>query len=741
VNLSEVVLVDFETRSRADLTVVGGRVYVDHPTTEVVCACFYADGEALTWFPGDAPPPYAACVAAHNADGFDTHVWRRLGWPEPGRWVDTTPVCASAGLPRKLADIGRRFGFAMKDETGSAVTRSLSSLNMPATRRDKAGELVVCVPEPLKAPLRAYYTASEVEWAPIPQEVLALVARYCAQDVGVMASFWPAIQDFVDLEPEVCAAWRLANERGVAFDSELAQALLEADAHAASQACDVAYEAVLDEAFPGALKAAGLVGAPTNLTPAALRRLIERGHTGTVKRPTPIPAPALSLLRDRLKVCELRYHATFLARMRALGVHPEDSTYESISPFSNHENPAVRDLVASRFSVASVASGKLRAGLARTSSDGRMRDNVVYFAAHTGRGGGSGMQLQNFPHPEGVAPDGTSVKKWKEPRLVTEAARAPERPAWTQAEVSALLRACVHAPPGKVLVCADFSGVEARGNAYAAHDASAVANFRAGGDAYAPFACLLFGIAPEVFDKETHFTSRDTAKKGELGCGYGMGPAKFVITAEKGGMVWAPPCGGPQCASPLCGTRVTDERGNVYTHGAYVIVHTWRALHAPIVQFWHALADCAVRAVASGGTVHVPADVALSFVADAGDLALVLPSGRPVVYRRAALERGPYGPQVRFEGKYGPSRLYGGLLCENAIQAMCRDLMVNGMVNAEAAGLPVVLTVHDEIVCEVPRARADTALEELIRAMCTLPAWARDMPITAEGFVGTRYRK
>jgi DNA polymerase bacteriophage-type len=85
--------------------------------------------------------------------------------------------------------------------------------------------------------------------------------------------------------------------------------------------------------------------------------------------------------------------------------------------------------------------------------------------------------------------------------------------------------------------------------------------------------------------------------------------------------------------------------------------------------------------------------------------------------------------------------VYGGKVVENAIQALCRDLMAAAMLRAEVAGLRVVLTVHDEIVCDVPAADAQRAYDTLHACMTTLPPWAVGFPVGADGWVGFRYRK
>jgi DNA polymerase bacteriophage-type len=84
-------------------------------------------------------------------------------------------------------------------------------------------------------------------------------------------------------------------------------------------------------------------------------------------------------------------------------------------------------------------------------------------------------------------------------------------------------------------------------------------------------------------------------------------------------------------------------------------------------------------------------------------------------------------------------KTYGGALVENLCQAVARDILAYSMPKLEAAGYPIILTVHDEIVCEVPNGHGSAVEMEAI--MCEAPAWADGLPLAAEGFEAERYRK
>ena len=113
------IIVDFETRSEADLLTVGSYVYARHPSTEVLMLAWEdtikEPGKVYQWFPG-APveywmeTDYAAQVYAFNACSFEYEIWeavmtKKYGVPliPPSRWEDVKALCARYGWPQKLA--------------------------------------------------------------------------------------------------------------------------------------------------------------------------------------------------------------------------------------------------------------------------------------------------------------------------------------------------------------------------------------------------------------------------------------------------------------------------------------------------------------------------------------------------------------------------------------------------------------------------------------------------------------
>jgi DNA polymerase len=294
--------------------------------------------------------------------------------------------------------------------------------------------------------------------------------------------------------------------------------------------------------------------------------------------------------------------------------------------------------------------------------------------------------------------------------------------------IASLVRPCVWAPQGKSLGIVDYSQIEARALAWLAGDRDAVALFREGRDPYRALAARLFNVAPDAVTKE----QRKLGKIAELGCGYGMGPERFAAQAQAGGVDWT-------------ALTITPEE----------VVEAWRDAHPAIAGLkqetssgfiarreglWQELQRAATTVARSGGRVEVGP---LIWGRNGQCVVCRLPSGRNIIYREARLEvlpgqrtKRPGFTYLNSFGKREPS--YGGKLAENVVQAICRDILAHALIELDAAGLPVVLHVHDEIVVELDSA---AQLAEQQRIMTTSPTWAQGLPLACEGLAARRYTK
>lgn len=211
------------------------------------------------------------------------------------------------------------------------------------------------------------------------------------------------------------------------------------------------------------------------------------------------------------------------------------------------------------------------------------------------------------------------------------------------------------------------------------------------------------------------------------------------------------------------------------------IKRMWREAHPKTVAFWAELEDavlCAIRnpgkAYWAGANVRPDGRKALKIVRtkakhdptfdeerddpDAAGwwLKIELPSGRIMSYPGIALSvtteidedtgKKRTSTRIKYQGEnqttrqWGFQYTYGGKLTENIVQALCRDILAWSMPGVEAAGYKIVLSVHDELITEVPDTD-DYTTEELCALMCDLPIWAKGFPLAAEGDIMYRYRK
>ena len=93
------------------------------------------------------------------------------------------------------------------------------------------------------------------------------------------------------------------------------------------------------------------------------------------------------------------------------------------------------------------------------------------------------------------------------------------------------------------------------------------------------------------------------------------------------------------------------------------------------------------------------------------DFKVPLPSGRSINYGKIKVallnERRNYVAMVAKGPKKIPVRLWGGLLAENASQALARDIFSDMLLRIEEEGIKTIFHVHDEVVVEEDADKAD----------------------------------
>ncbi len=364
-------------------------------------------------------------------------------------------------------------------------------------------------------------------------------------------------------------------------------------------------------------------------------------------------------------------------------------------------HPIIKQVLRLRQDGAKSSTAKYDAMVNAANADDRMRGLLMYHGAATGRWSGRLVQPQNFPRPQKKQDElDEIIAKLKADQDVSEHGAGTVL-------ASDLLRSMLIADDGHRLMFADYSAIEARVLAWVAGQNDLVETFRKGGDVYKEMASAIYNVDVEsVTDGQ-----RQVGKMAILGCGYGMGGKRFA----------------EQCAT--MGIKVDEDE-------AKRIVAVYREKNNRIAQYWRDVEQDFVDMVKGAGRV--------------GSVELPLPSGRSLTYHnpRIIQRETPWGAMrdtAQVDTLNSVTRqwvsqiIWGGLLTENVVQATARDMMATAMMALEIKGYPVILSVHDEIICEVPDDFG--SLDEMIDIMTRVPAWAQGCPINAEGKEGKRYRK
>jgi hypothetical protein len=280
--------------------------------------------------------------------------------------------------------------------------------------------------------------------------------------------------------------------------------------------------------------------------------------------------------------------------------------------------------------------------------------------------------------------------------------------------LSSIERALICAELGKRFCLADWSGQESRGLAYIAAEQWKCEAWdkadRTGKPEDQPY--YLLGIKCGMRSD----IARAFGKALDLACGYGSGPDRVRQQILKSF---------PELAD------ADFER----------FVNIWRTEHPVTCRFWKRLQQVAVTAIQRPNIEWTCGELALWF--DGMFLKIRLPSQRCISFAR--LGTGKYGDAVvifkdaqqgRFEDCNHGYGFWGGALVENVVQGLGRDILMDAVVRLEEAHYDVVLTIHDEVICEV--AEDFGSLEEFQALVAQRPTWAPDLPLAVKARIGPR---
>ena len=351
---------------------------------------------------------------------------------------------------------------------------------------------------------------------------------------------------------------------------------------------------------------------------------------------------------------------------------------EAFKALEDHEDDRVQALVAARLGNKSTLEETRTERFIEIAKRGALPVPIRYYAAHTGRWGGSDkINLQNLPSR------GANAKQIKN---------------------------SIMAPDGHVLIDADSAQIEARVLAWLAEQEDVVATFAANGDVYKRMASQIYQIEVEEVAK----AQRQVGKVVVLGCGYGVGAEKLQLFLKM-----------------QAGVEVDLQE-------ARRIIDVYRSTNDMISGLWQD-AQAALRYMVSGKTVQFGRPGVLRV--DAGESGIQLPSGLYIRYNgltRTEREDGD-GYEYSYAGRNGQRKyIYGGKVVENVTQALARCVVGEQMLKISERYRPV-LTVHDSVVCCVREEEAEDAQQYIEQCMRWAPDWAEGLPVDCESEIGQRY--
>jgi DNA polymerase len=360
--------------------------------------------------------------------------------------------------------------------------------------------------------------------------------------------------------------------------------------------------------------------------------------------------------------------------------------------------------------------------------DGRVREWSRYHGAGTGRFTSVVIQMHNLDRPT-LSPEQFKLAvELVETGDYNEVLKHFEQPL---AILGELLRYLISASPGHVLMGADYSAIESCVLAWLANELwkiDAHARYHAtrdpADDVYYLLGCRVLDVkvgAHITGNNDAYDDIRAVGKVLDLALGF-SGAEGALYKFDKNNRL-----------------ELTDEKAKEY-------VEAFRREHPNTVNLWNALDAAAIGAVKNRDEVQICGRI--QFICEGQFLFMILPSGRRIAYPQPTLKINKYGrecvsfmdnAQKAWRSYKGGEGAWRGTWVENAVQGIARDLLCAAMFRLEKAGYPIVLHVHDELCAEVPVGFGN--VEEFVRLMTKLPAWALGLPVSAKGWVRSHFTK
>ena len=342
--------------------------------------------------------------------------------------------------------------------------------------------------------------------------------------------------------------------------------------------------------------------------------------------------------------------------------------------------------------------------------DKRVRGLLQFYGAtRTGRWAGRLVQVQNLPQNHIVdldlARNLLKAGKYEDIERLYES---------TPEVLSQLIRTAFIPKEGCRFIVADFSAIEARVLAWIANENWRLEVFASHGKIYEASASAMFGVDIKEIGKDSIL--RQKGKIAELALGYGgskgalisMGALEMGLDAEE----------------------------------LSTLVGKWRKANSHITKFWWDVDMAAIKAVKEKRKITLGK---ITFSYKSGILFITLPSGRKLSYIKPRLRLNKFAREgLIYEGmgvgkKWTQIETYGPKLVENIVQAISRDLLSNALINLNKMDLDVVMHVHDEVVIEAEKGKS--SVKEVCDVLAMVPKWAEGLPLRADGYECTFYRK